>query len=61
MFNRSRNQLGDTSLDMSFITRNIIAMSWPGSTFDSMWRNNINDVESYLNSHFGGNYWVYDL
>lgn len=36
-------------------------MSWPGSLIDSMWRNNINDVETYLNHRFGGNYWVYEV
>ena len=36
----------------------IIAMSWPGSSLDSMWRNNILDVERYLNKQYGGNYWV---
>ncbi len=33
-------------------------MSWPGSSLDSMWRNNIRDVERYLNKQYGGNYWV---
>lgn len=60
-FNRNRNQLGDTSLDLTFIKDRIIAMSWPGSLIDSMWRNNINDVETYLNHRFGGNYWVYEV
>lgn len=46
---------------MSFITGHIIAMSWPGSLIDTMWRNNISDVESFLNHRYGGNYWVYGI
>lgn len=58
-------------MDLTFITStrpflasivdNIIAMSWPGSFFDSMWRNNIHDVEGFLNRNYKGNYWVYRL
>lgn len=58
-------------MDLTFITStlpflasivdNIIAMSWPGSFFDSMWRNNIHDVEGFLNRNYKGNYWVYPL
>lgn len=36
-------------------------MSWPGSFFDSMWRNNIHDVESFLNRNYKGSYWVYSV
>ncbi|KAK8828426.1 hypothetical protein WA556_004839 [Blastocystis sp. ATCC 50177/Nand II] len=57
-FNRSRNGLANSSMDLTLITGHIIAMSWPGSSLDSMWRNNIRDVERYLNKQYGGNYWV---
>ena len=32
------------NLDMTYITERIIAMSFPGSGFESMYRNNISDV-----------------
>ena len=66
--NRNRNRLEGSSMDLTLITGllscgvsltgHIIAMSWPGSSWDSMWRNNILDVERYLNRQYGGNYWV---
>ena len=66
--NRNRNRLEGSSMDLTLITGlsrcgipiigHIIAMSWPGSSLDSMWRNNILDVERYLNKQYGGNYWV---
>ncbi len=32
------------NLDMTYITERIAAMSFPGSGFESVYRNNINDV-----------------
>lgn len=68
--NRNRNRLEGSSMDLTLITGlfpcgvswvgHIIAMSWPGSSLDSMWRNNILDVERYLNRQYGGNYWVWE-
>lgn len=34
-------------------------MSWPGNNIESVWRNDIDDVERYLNNHHMGHYWVY--
>lgn len=34
-------------------------MSWPGSNWESVWRNNINDVEEFLNKRHMGHYWVF--
>lgn len=33
-------------------------MSWPGSIWESVWRNNIKDVEEFLNKRHMGHYWV---
>ena len=34
-------------------------MSWPGSLWESVWRNSITDVEDFLNRKHMGHYWVY--
>ena len=34
-------------------------MSWPGNSWESVWRNNMDDVERYLNRTHMGHYWVY--
>lgn len=34
-------------------------MSWPGNSLESVWRNNMDDVERYLNRRHMGHYWVY--
>ena len=69
IFNRSRARDKDSNLDITYISckfrmnrwwvARIIAMSWPGSKWESVWRNNISDVEHYLNEKHGGHYWVY--
>ena len=67
-FNRNRSQKEEEHLDMSDISslvieliarlEQIIAMSWPGNVWESVWRNNIDDVERFLNSTHMGHYWV---
>lgn len=44
---------------MSEGVERIVAMSWPGNNIESVWRNNIDDVEKYLNTKHMGHYWVY--
>lgn len=60
-FNRNRSQKEEEHLDMSDISKQIIAMSWPGNVWESVWRNNIDDVERFLNSTHMGHYWVINL
>lgn len=69
IFNRSRARQKEKNLDITYIScshtsvgsfiARIIAMSWPGSNWESVWRNNINDVEEFLNKRHMGHYWVY--
>lgn len=44
---------------LEFILERIFAMSWPGTLWESVWRNNMDDVEAYLNNNYRGHYWVY--
>ncbi|CBK21042.2 uncharacterized protein [Blastocystis hominis] len=36
-------------------------MSWPGTLWESVWRNSLDDVENYLNLKHHGHYWVLNL
>ena len=46
--NRRRLIEGEYSLDLSYITPNIIAMSYPSSGFESIYRNDIQSVSAYI-------------
>jgi len=48
--NRRRLIEGNYSLDLSYITPNIIAMSYPSQGFESFYRNSITQVRSPPNS-----------
>lgn len=46
---------------MRSLLARILAMSWPGTSLSTMWRNNMTEVEDYLNSNYQGHYKVYLL
>ena len=48
-------------LDMSYITTKLIAMSYPGSGFASVYRNHIDDVARFLNLRHPDHYTIYNL
>lgn len=56
--NRRRMEDGNTNLDLTYITPNIIAMSYPSSGIEAMYRNPIEDVSTYLNERHGDKYWI---
>lgn len=70
IFNRSRSRQKEKNLDITYIScdssslnsfiARVLAMSWPGSAWESVWRNSIIDVEEFLNKRHMGHYWVYD-
>ena len=49
------------NLDLSYITPRIIAMAFPGSGLESMFRNNIDHVSKFLNERHKENYLVINL
>ena len=49
--NRMRYKDKDFNLDLSYITRRIIAMGYPGSGLNSLVRNNVDDVVSYCKKY----------
>ena len=48
-------------LDISYVTDRILAMSFPGSGLEVIYRNSINDVAKFLNKKHKQNYLVIDL
>ena len=48
------------NLDISYITRSILAMSFPASDFKALYRNSASDVSRFLETTHP-NYWIYNL
>ena len=45
---RVRTKEGSYDLDLTYITDNVIAMSFPAEGIESVWRNSLNDVCQFL-------------
>ena len=48
-------------LDLTYVTKQIIAMSFPSRGTLSWYRNSIREVAAFLNEKYGDNYKVYNL
>lgn len=59
--NKKRIKEDGFDLDMSYITERIIAMGYPSSGFESIYRNDWEDVKKFLDMHHSGHFWVYNL
>jgi hypothetical protein len=49
------------TLDLSYVTPQLIAMSFPASSIEAMYRNQIKDVAKFLNERHGNGYMIYNL
>lgn len=49
------------NLDITYITRRVLAMSFPASGIEKMYRNAMSDVISYLDKNHGGHYKIYNM
>ncbi len=49
--NRLRYKDGDFNLDLSYITRRVIAMGYPGNGLFGLFRNHIDDVVTYFHKY----------
>jgi len=57
-----RHQEVNFNLDLAYILKNkIIAMSYPSSGVQALYRNKIEDVVDYLETHHKGTYKVFNL
>jgi hypothetical protein len=60
--NRHSDPLSDTSLDLAYLTPNLIVMSTPASSFPTtLWRNPTVDVRKFLDANHLGEWRVWSL
>jgi hypothetical protein len=60
--NRHSDALSDTSLDLAYLTPNLIVMSTPASSFPTtLWRNPTVDVRKFLDANHLGEWRVWSL
>lgn len=58
---RKRFVTSEFNLDLSYITPRVIAMSFPASGMESMYRNKIEDVAKFLKQRHGNDYYVINV
>eukprot|EP01105_Mastigella_eilhardi_P006521 TRINITY_DN18064_c0_g1_i1.p1 TRINITY_DN18064_c0_g1~~TRINITY_DN18064_c0_g1_i1.p1 ORF type:complete len:655 (+),score=126.28 TRINITY_DN18064_c0_g1_i1:131-2095(+) len=58
---RVRYKEGGFNLDLSYITDNILAMSFPAQGLTSVWRNHIEEVERFLQTNHPNNFKIWNL
>ena len=60
--NRHSDVLSSTSLDLAYLTPNLIVMSTPASAFPTtLWRNPIVDVRKFLDANHNGHWRIWSL
>ena len=57
---RIRYKENGFNLDVSYITRSVLAMSFPASDYKVLYRNSASDVSRFLDTTHP-NYWIYNL
>ncbi len=59
----SKNRYKDNhyNLDLTYITPRVIAMAFPASGFESLYRNHIDDVSNFINEKHNDNYLIVNL
>jgi len=49
------------NLDLSYITPRLIAMAFPASGFESLYRNHVDDVANFLNERHNSDFLIFNL
>ena len=58
---KKRLQEEGFDLDLTYVTRNIIAMGFPSSGLEGLYRNKASDVVSFFKTKHGSGVWVFNL
>ena len=58
---RRRFQEDGYDLDLTYINKHLIAMSWPSENVEALYRNHIDVVAKFLDEHHPNQYMVYNL
>lgn len=58
---RNRYKDEEFDLDITYITERVLAMSFPASGMESLYRNHINKVATFLGRHHGKSFRVYNF
>ena len=59
--NKIRFQNKDYDLDMTYITDRIIAMGFPSTNCETIYRNSLNDISNYFKTYHNNNVKIYNL
>ena len=58
---KNRYKQNGYNLDLTYITDRIIAMAFPASGLEKLYRNSIDDVVGFLNEKHPDSYWIVNI
>jgi protein-tyrosine phosphatase len=58
---KNRLQKGEFNLDLTYITKNLIAMGYPAQTIEAAWRNSYSQVAKFFQTYHKGHFLIINL